>query len=538
MSTKNFSSTQLNDIVNGILINSMLLTDGYKLGHKTMYPDNMTKLYSNFTPRTNKHFPQATHGAVVFGIQYFIKKYLIDEFQNNFFMRPKNVVVDEYYNLLLGFLGKEVADRIGTQHIADLHDLGYLPIKIKALQEGTYCPIGVPLLTITNTNPKFAWLTNYLETLISNSLWKLINSATTADVFKRELMRHAMKTGFYNRQDTSNIDFLCHDFSMRGLSGIDDAVCVGMSHFTSFSGGETLPGIIGAEYYYGADNTKTPFAGTIPATEHSIECSNATDFDGNPDDERYFVEMLKKFPNGFISIVADGYDYWNFISKIVPKYKNEIMARNGRVVIRPDSGDPVKIICGDPEAEDPIVRMGSYEFLCKTFGGTFNKKGYFELDSHIGLIYGDAINMKRQAEIYKQLEDKGIAATNLVLGIGSFTYQCSTRDGLGLAMKATYCEIDGKPKEIFKDPKTTISTGMSKKSLRGLIKVDYDDQYKLVAHDRVTPEEENKGYLTTVFEDGRFTDHCTDLYVIRGIRAECARAAVLEDYPELEADAK
>lgn len=520
--------TKLFGEANTMLINAMLLTDGYKLGHKTMYPDGMTKLYSNFTPRSNKHFPQATHGAVVFGIQYFIKKYLIDEFNTNFFNRPKDEVVAEYKKLLDGFLGKEVADSIGTDHIAELHDLGYLPIKIKALQEGLYCPIGVPMLTITNTHPHFAWLTNYLETLISNSLWKLVNSATTADVFKRELIRHAMKTGFYNPDDTSNIDFLCHDFSMRGLSGIDDAVCVGMSHFTSFSGGETLPGVVGAEYYYGADNNKKQFAGTIPATEHSVECSNATDFNGVPDDERYFAEMLKKFPNGFISIVADGYDYWNFISRIVPKYKDQIMARNGRVVIRPDSGDPVKIICGDPEAENPIVRMGSYEFLCKTFGGNFNSKGYFELDGHIGLIYGDAINMKRQAEIYKQLEDKGIAATNLVLGIGSFTYQCSTRDGLGLAMKATYCEIDGKSKEIFKDPKTTISTGMTKKSLRGLVKVYLDDVKGITVKDRVKPEEEEEGILRTVFENGRIVE-TTDLYTIRNVRSVWASEAVKED---------
>lgn len=524
MNTKKFNEANM------LLINAMLLTDGYKLGHKNMYPEGMTKLYSNFTPRSNKHFPQATHGAVVFGIQYFIKKYLIDEFNNNFFSRYKKDVVAEYRNLLEGFLGKEVADSIGTSHIEELHDLGYLPIKIKALPEGTYCPIGVPMLTITNTHPHFAWLTNYLETLISNSLWKLVNSATTADVFKRELIRHAMKTGFYNADDTSNIDFLCHDFSMRGLSGIDDAVCVGMSHFTSFSGGETLPGIVGAEYYYGADNKSRQFAGTIPATEHSVECSNATDFNGNPDDEKYFVEMLSKFPNGFISIVADGYDYWNFVSKIVPKYKEQIMARNGRVVIRPDSGDPVKIICGDPESDNPIVRMGSYEFLCKTFGGKFNDKGYFELDSHIGLIYGDAINMKRQAEIYRQLEDKGIAATNLVLGIGSFTYQCSTRDGLGLAMKATYCEIDGKPKEIFKDPKTTIASGMTKKSLRGLISVGFNTDGDFVVHDRVTPEEENNGCLLTVFEDGEIVeDGIVDLYTIRETRSRLAAKAVMQD---------
>ena len=210
-----------------LLVNAMLLTDGYKLGHKTMYPKGMTKLYSNFTPRTNKHFPDATQGAVVFGIQYFVKKYLVDEFTNNFFSRPKDEVVKEYRDLLVGFLGEEMADRIGTQHIADLHDLGYLPIRIKALPEGMYCPLGVPMLTITNTRKEFAWLTNYLETLLSNALWKSVNCATTADVFKRELFRHAKKTGFLKADDTSNVDFLCHDFSMRGMSGVEDAIVTG-----------------------------------------------------------------------------------------------------------------------------------------------------------------------------------------------------------------------------------------------------------------------------------------------------------------------
>lgn len=318
--------------------NAMLLTDGYKLGHKTMYPKGMTKLYSNFTPRSNKHFQDADRGAVVFGIQYFVKKYLIDEFNKNFFNRPKEEVDNEYRELLEGFLGKSVADKIGTDHIAALHDLGYLPIRLKALEEGAYCPLGVPMLTITNTHKDFAWLTNYLETLISTALWKPVNSATTADVFKRELIRHAKKTGFYNPEA---INFLCHDFSMRGMSGVEDAEMSGMGHLVSFSGTETVPALLAAAYYYGASLSD---GGTIPATEHSIECANAVDMTGNPDDEVYFKEMLERFPDGFISVVSDGFDYWKMLGEIVPKYKSQIMARNGRVVIRPDSGDPVKII--------------------------------------------------------------------------------------------------------------------------------------------------------------------------------------------------
>ena len=517
-----------NPSVSTVLLNALLYTDGYKLGHHTMYPKGMTKLYSNFTPRANKYFPEADNGVVVFGIQYFVKKYLISAFNEQFFNQSREWVLQTYGDLLSGFLGDKVKEKIGLDHIIDLYDKGYLPIELKALPEGSYCPIGCPVLTITNTdddpkNSTCAWLTNYLETLLSTELWLPMTSATTADVFKRELVRHAKKTGFYNPNDMSNLDFLCHDFSMRGMSGVDAAIMSGMAHLTSFAGSETVPAIKMLEFYYGANPKNELVAATVPATEHSIECSNATDMNGNPDDEVYFTNMLKNFPDGFISIVADGYDYWNFISKIVPKYKREIINRNvdgaSRVVIRPDSGDPVKIICGDSEAEDPIVRMGSYELLWNTFGGTINERGYKVLDPAIGLLYGDSITIKRQKEIYAQLEAKGFAATNLVLGIGSFTYQNRTRDSLGFAMKATYCEIEGQGKEIFKDPKTV--TGMPKKSHRGLLMVVTDENGKFKVVDRVTREQEasTENKLETVFRNGELVKEVT-LADIRKVRAE------------------
>ncbi|MBO5004965.1 MAG: nicotinate phosphoribosyltransferase [Clostridia bacterium] len=512
--SKTFSTQQ-------VLMNAMLLTDGYKLGHHIMYPDGMTKLYSNFTPRANKYFPEADKGVVVFGIQYFIKKYLIEAFNEQFFKQDRTWIELTYKEFLDSFLGENVRKKIGIEHILGLYDLGYLPIEIKALPEGTYCPIGCPVLTITNTHPDFAWLTNYLETLLSTELWMPMTSATTADVFKRELVRHAVKTGFYNPMDMSNLDFLCHDFSMRGMPGVDAAILSGMAHLTSFSGSETVPAVKALEYYYYANSKYETIAGTVPATEHSIECSNATDENGVPDDERYFLSILDKFKTGFISIVADGYDYWHFISKIMPKYKRQIIDRNAdgvsRVVVRPDSGDPVKIICGDPDSDDPIVRMGSYEFLWNTFGGTINKMGYKVLDSAIGILYGDSITIKRQKEIYRQLEAKGFAATNLVLGIGSFTYQNRTRDSLGFAMKATYCVVNDIAKEIFKDPKTVV--GMPKKSHRGLLIVIQNEKGEYEVTDQVSPEVESseQNCLQQVFINGKLSRE-TSLVEIRNNR--------------------
>lgn len=512
------------------ILNALLLTDGYKLGHRLMYPSNMTKLYSNFTPRGNKYLPEATEGAVVFGIQYFIKKYLVKDFNECFFNLPEEVVVEHYRSLLTSYLGNETATMIGVGHIRDLHRLGYLPIKIKALPEGAYCPMGVPLLTITNTHPKFAWLTNYLESLTSNVLWHPITAATMADVFKRELIRHAIKTGFYNLEDTSNIDFLCHDFSMRGMSSLESSIVSGMAFLTSFSGSECVPAIKSLEFYYNADPSKQVVAATVPASEHSVECTNAF-YDNNsdvPNDETYFKRMLELFPTGIISIVADGYDYWHFITKIVPKYKDQIMTRNGRVVIRPDSGDPVKIICGDPDATDPFVKMGSYEFLWNTFGGTFNEMGYKVLDTHIGLLYGDSINMKRQRETYRQLENKSFAATNLVLGIGSFSMGMVSRDSLALAMKATYFELDENPngKAIFKDPKTV--TGTPKKSHKGLLQVNWmTGAQQYTVKDQCSHEEEEEGCLETVFEDGKLCKEYS-LEAIRNFRRTAAYNAVIK----------
>ena len=214
---------------------SILLTDGYKLDHRRQYPEGTEFVYSNWTPRSCQYFPEASEGAVVFGIHYFIKKYLLEEFNRNFFNRPKEEVVEEFSRRINTFLGP---NQVGVEHISALHDLGYLPIEIKALPEGSLCPIGVPALTIVNTLPEFFWITNYLETLMSACLWLPMTSATSARLYKKRLMEHAFKTGFHTQP---GLDFLCHDFSMRGMAGIEAAVMSGLGHLTSFTGSETIP---------------------------------------------------------------------------------------------------------------------------------------------------------------------------------------------------------------------------------------------------------------------------------------------------------
>lgn len=470
-------------------MNSILLTDGYKLDHRRQYPEGTNYVYSNWTPRSCKYYPEAHEGAIVFGIQYFVKEYLIEKFEKEFFSKPKDEVVSNFRNIVNKYLGPE--NKVGTKHIEDLHELGYLPIKIKALPEGSLCPIGIPMLTIINTNPKFFWLTNYIETLISTTLWLPMTSATTARLYKKELLRHAKLTGF------NGIEFLAHDFSMRGMAGLEAAIMSGMAHLTSFNGSESIPAIASLEKYYNADLSE--IANTIPATEHSVMCAG-----GREDEFETFKRLITEiYPKGFVSIVSDTWDLWKVLTEYLPKLKDIILNREGRVVIRPNSGDPVDIICGKQNNTDYLLEetKGAYEILWDIFGGTINEKGYKILNPKIGLIYGDSITLERQKEIYSRLEKKGFAATNLVLGVGSYTYQYKTRDSLGFAIKSTWCQVGDEEREIYKDPITDDGT---KKSLRGLICVDRGPDGDYIVLDGVPKEfEEEEGSLETIFKDGK-----------------------------------
>lgn len=476
---------------------AILLTDGYKLDHRRQYPEGTECVYSNWTPRSCQYFPEASEGAVVFGIQYFIKEYLIKQFNENFFNLNREIAIATFHNRVEQILGP---NQVGVDHIAALYDLGYLPIEIKALPEGALCPIRCPMMTVKNTHPDFFWITNYLETLASCTLWLPSTSATSARLYKKALVMHAAKTGFAD----DDLSFLCHDFSMRGMAGVEAAIMSGMGHLTAFSGTETLPALAACDEYYHTGYRS--IAGTVPATEHSVMCAG-----GKADEIETFKRLITEvYPTGFVSIVSDTWDFWKVMTEYLPALKDIIMARDGRVVIRPDSGDPVRIIGGYTAEEverikqfeghmpEPAEILGAYQIMWDIFGGTINEYGYKVLDPHIGLIYGDSITLERQKQIYQLLESKGFAATNLVLGVGSYTYQYKSRDSLGFAMKATFCVVNGEGREIFKDPKT--DSGV-KKSLRGLICVEERDG-TYVARDCVSPEEEQTGALQTVFKDG------------------------------------
>jgi nicotinamide phosphoribosyltransferase len=546
-------------------MNPFLATDGYKTGHHKMYPKGTTLVYSNFTPRSFKHAPKECKQLTVFGTQMVFRE-IEHMFNEHFFKLPKPMVCGEIKREYEMYLGGD----FDVSHIEELWEYQRLPIKVKALPEGIGSNPGIPVLTIVNTQPQFFWITNFIETLISNLLWKPMTSASLAYAFKEKLSLWANKT---DKENLPFVDFQGHDFSMRGLDSVEASCYSGLGHAASFLGSDSLPVIKGARVYYGEEG---PVVHSVNATEHSVMCA------GTKDDEiGTFRHLMEQFPTGILSIVSDTWDLWKVCTEILPQLKDEIMARDGKIVIRPDSGDPVDILCGTTEVftkysinskigsiivdgvhykdnghshnhrwevnhivdENPRPsEKGVIELLWDTFGGTINEQGYKVLDSHIGAIYGDSINLDRAEQICTRLESKGFASTNVVLGIGSFTYQYNTRDTFGFAMKATYVEghfddcvgkckeddLNGEKsdicrdgcvqasaniisREIFKDPITDDGT---KKSAKGLLKVDFDTDRNYVLLDQQTWEQESEGQLETIFENGKWVKK-TNLAEIR-----------------------
>ena len=467
------------------------LIDFYKSGHLYQYPNDVEVVFSNLTPRMSR-LP-GVDKVVFYGLQYFIKEYLVEKFNKNFFDIPWRIIESEYKDRMDFALGEDI---VKVDHIRELHDLQYLPICIKAVAEGSRVDLRVPCMVIYNTDKRFYWLTNYFETMLSASVWGMCTSATMALEYKTILNDYADRT--VGNRDF--VQFQGHDFSMRGMFGIEASIMSGSAHLTSFVGTDTVPAIDFLEDYYGANCREELIGCSVPATEHAVMCLH-----GDADERGTINELItQRYPSGIISIVSDTWDFWEVITQHLPALYDNIMARNGKVVVRPDSGDPADIICGTARGQggewQTPEHKGAIECLWETFGGTVNEKGYKELDSHIGLIYGDSITLDRCRDICKRLEAKGFASTNVVFGIGSYTYQYTTRDTYGFAVKATYAEVDGEPREIFKKPKT--DNGM-KNSAKGLTAVWQGSDGDFELHDQTDWDEVSNCALQTVFENGK-----------------------------------
>jgi len=545
------------------------LADFYKTGHPGMYPKETSFLVANFTPRSAKHAPVRCSPlfddkVVWFGITGFIKEYLIETFNREFFHVPRAVAIRKYQRRMDTALGP---GKVSMTHLERLHDLGYLPLELRSLPEGSRVNIKVPPVIFMNTHPEFAWVATYFETLFSCENWKPSTVATIAFEFRKLLT-------FFARQTGSPEDFVMwqgHDFSMRGLAGVKDAARSGAGHLLPFYGTDTIPAIDYLEDFYGADADAEIVGGSVPATEHSVmtlrillitqrlqampEHANRTTAELRAMAEEQVIRELvtDDYPSGIVSIVADSFSFWNVITGIAPALKQEILARvpdalgNAKVVFRPDSGDPVKILTGYKvvevfSAEDQgamlaaevqgaeavfdraqgkyftfksydtgwttefeLVELqacevkGAVECLWDTFGGVMTDKGYKLLNPRVGLIYGDSITLERAIQILSRLKEKGFASGNVVFGIGSFTYQHITRDSFSWALKAIYADVGGDSVEIYKDPATDDGT---KKSAKGLLRVEKEGN-DFVLYEQQSREEFERGALRPIFRDGQ-----------------------------------
>lgn len=831
-----------------------LMCDGYKIDHIHQYLKETQIIGSNLTARGTRR--KNVNKVVFFGLQYFIKEYLIKQWNENFFSKPKEEVLARFQRRINNYLGP---NQVGVSHIAALHDLGYLPISIRALPEGSVYSLRIPSLFIVNTKDEFFWVTNYLETILSTTIWGPCTSATTAFEYKKILTKYALKTV----GDTGFVQWQGHDFSFRGMYGFEAALMSGGAHLTSFTGTDTVPAIGWLEDYYNADSDKELVGGSVAAcyddkteiltnkgwklfkdldqtelvaqynkdrtiefvkpfkyfkdryqgkmikfnkngykyidiittpnhkmvrdkngqidffeagdfsyqnrngysnrnylvisgkskteskdltslerlkiafqadgsfpshpedytgergkgfpirfslkkerkkerliklcieanveykhskyengyysfwinvsenfekdfswvdlrdfsyqkakdfieelqfwdghkpdgkncicytsinkfnidilqgiaclaeiksqyneylddrkdrqiiyrltfqlnktlisgggcvreeidydgyvycvsvpskmivvrrnnivlicgnTEHSVACSTILNFvekvritNGQITEDELMdladIEYVKRlitevYPEGIVSIVADSFDYWNTITQTALKLKDVILDRKGKVVFRPDTGNPVKVVCGytadeiirhegkvyerltSPNAEEGNFGSkltenevkGSIECLWEIFGGTITATGYKLLDQHVGLIYGDSINLERAEAICAQLEAKGFASINVVYGIGSYTYQYVTRDTDQYAVKATFAKVDGKDINIYKKPKT--GDGM-KNSAIGLVAVFKDEKGEFYLKDRATWHEVENCELKEVYRNGK-----------------------------------
>lgn len=463
--------------------NILLMTDIYKCGHMRMYKPGTTKVYSYLCARSTKKEQQ----ALFFGLQPYLK----------LLASPISIADGEefmsYYTEILGSAPPaDISDKINA-----LVKLGYIPLEIKAVPEGTLIGNRNVLATVTNTHPDFAWVVGFFESLLLK-VWNTTSVATLSNKFKRTVDKFTA--------ETSDSDFLkpfmVHDFGYRGVSSEATAELSGAAHLINFCGTDTIPAIKFLKQNYGATGL---IGASVPASEHSIHCS----FGPTEQDELdYVTNMIDLNPTGIVSVVSDAYDYWRMLTVTLPKVKDRILARDGKYVVRPDSGDPMKILCGDSTAtEGSPENKGTFRLLEELFGATVNSKGYKELNSKVGVIYGDGMYYDRYVSILEEMKQMGYANTNLVIGIGGLLLQQHNRDDHGFAFKATYAEINGVATELYKDP----VTDPGKKSHKGLMLLTKLGTSPLdyVTLDGATKEEEKCGCLQTVFKDGQMLNETT-----------------------------
>lgn len=578
-------------------INPILLADSYKLSHIDFTSVGVQTIYSNFTPRFTEYLQQKVKsfdgGIVVFGLQAAIQKIFVEYWEEGFFKRDKEEVIGEAKRLLSPYIGME-----NFKHFEDLHDLGYMPIRIKALEEGSIIGKGIPCMTITNTHKDFQWLPNYLESVLSSEMWKPMTTATIG----RALKSLAVKASVETTGSAEGADFQLHDFSFRGQSGIESGAASGAGFLLSTMGTDNIPSMAFLEHYYGADIEKEDIAFSVPAGEHSvttlgiqIEASKiiwtAVENDAYiPETEdvlelaerNYVGYVISKFPKGIVSYVADSYDYFGFLDKTLPAMKDLIEGRDGKFVVRGDSGNPVDIIAGyefndysdrvnlavaaldafsdsfdfDTEVSDgdnvevifsfkDCYYKSIHKVSCDNFGRVYNyvlmalhpheltteEKGTI---SKLFEIFGGHVNSKGYIELSEKIgmiygdginEERMLEIFKRLKAKGF----ASTNVVFGIGSYTLNMLSRDDLGTAVKATSAVVDgllapiykdpkTDSTKKSARGLLKVSQKSNGVLELQDNVSVIGESEGMLTEVYEDGRMARKTTYSDILESLK--------------------
>lgn len=460
-----------------------LNTDFYKISHckdvlkgdsyvPALHPEGIEMISETLTPRQNSYF-KYDDKMVVFGYEFFVHN-LVKDWNKEFFSKPwkeieKNIQVYSEMN-------PDVYDSMKNK-LKDLHKLGYLPIKIMALPEGSLVPMRVPALTIRNTDPRFYWLPGFLETTLLSNTFVTTGVASVARQFRKIGQHYAD----LSTDDDAYLDYQFHDFSQRGQHGDQACVLGGIGHLSSFKGSDAIPAVAALMDMYPEEDTN--FGKSVVATEHSIMESlggkYGTDISGQL---KAWRSLVRRNPKGILSVVADTYSYWDVIDYVLPKLKDEIMKRDGKLVVSPDSLDEYRDGTGQAIKDTAQQLVVSLQALYDTFGGHVNSKGYKVLDSHVGLIHGEGITLDNICPIFEAILDAGFSAENVTFGVGAYVYSVKiSRDDFGQALKATDCKIDGKEIEIFKDPHSKKEA--FKRSAKGAVSIHgKSGSYHMIEH--------------------------------------------------------
>lgn len=442
------------------MINLILNTDSYKASHYLQYPPNTEKVFSYIESRGGVY-----DKTVFFGLQMFLKEYLSKPITQE--MIEEAAVFFEAHG--------EPFNREGWEYILEEH-AGYLPLKIRAVQEGTLVPVSNVLTTVENTDPKCFWLPSYVETAYLRSVWYPTTVCTNSWNTKQIIKKYMAETA--DKEAMAGLDYKLHDFGARGVSSFESAGIGGASHMPNFKGSDTITGALFVMKYYGGEMPSN----SVPAGEHS----SYTTWGRNRETEAY-RNMLKQFKGyPIISVVSDSYDIYHAVENIWGgELKDEVIQCGSMLVIRPDSGDPVEVVT-------KIAQL-----LDKTFGSTTNSKGYKELN-HVKILQGDGITSESISKILHSLQAVGFSADNAVFGQGGALLQQVNRDTNKFAMKASAAKIDGEWIDVFKDP----ITDSGKRSKKGRISLyqDADGNFRTATE---VPDIGFKDIMHTVFENGK-----------------------------------